>query len=285
MFHFFKLFCVSKNQKFLFSLGGFTFNKQVFFIKASFFFSKRGFSQNGWFYLKGVSFFQRGHFSKIFKGFLFFFLQKVFFLDGVFFSEVFFFFSFRGLFLFWKKSKFQTVFCFLGVFCFAEFFSKVFLSFFLSFFFLDGFLFFRVCFLLRKDLLKKNKITNKRGRGPLSPKKKSVLNTRFLSFMLIEKHFFQKKKLVFGLQKKAGSCKREVFLSHNLWVMRPTHPPRDETFILDRAAELKRRFPTAPSNCTTTLLYRAGWVGGLSKSTRTNVFAPKWQRTQSIHAC
>ena len=47
-------------------------------------------------------------------------------------------------------------------------------------------------------------------------------------------------------------------------VMRPAHPPRRWNNFL-YAAELKRRFQSHPVNCTTTLLYRAGWVGGLSK--------------------
>ena len=56
------------------------------------------------------------------------------------------------------------------------------------------------------------------------------------------------------------------FNKHNL-CSDETRPPtrKMRPLFFDRAAELKRRFPIAPKVNCTTLLYRAGWVGGLSK--------------------
>ena len=70
-------------------------------------------------------------------------------------------------------------------------------------------------------------------------------------------------------------------------VMRPAPPPpRDETsHYFDKAAELKRRFPNRTQVNCTTLMYRAGWVGGLSKEHALKVFAPKRRRTQNLNAC
>ena len=196
----FSRFLLSKNQKFLFSPGGFTFNKQVFLIKESFF-SKRGFSQNGWFYLKGVSFFQRSHFSKIFKGFLFFVFCKRFFFKMVCFFRGFFSLS-EVCFFFEKNLNFRRFFVFWS-FCFAELLIKIFfLQFFFWVFFLMVFFSSECVFLFGRIYLKKTKLQTKEGEG-LSLPKKSVLNKRFFKFYAYWKTLFSKKKIGFLFAKKS----------------------------------------------------------------------------------
>ena len=90
-----------------------------------------------------------------------------------------FFFLFQRFVSFLKKQNFIRFFVFLE-FLFCRVFDQRFFFFFLSFFFLDGFLFFRVCFLVRKDLLrKKPKLQTKEGEGPLSPQKRVFLTKDF----------------------------------------------------------------------------------------------------------